>query len=79
MLKIFFSLFILITLSSSAQKISGTVFNKNGDLLPYASVTIKGTSIGASANNKAKFSFNVLPGTYTIVCQHIGFAKQEKI
>ncbi|MEY2918556.1 MAG: hypothetical protein RIS73_2270, partial [Bacteroidota bacterium] len=31
-----------------------------------------------SANNKAKFSFNVLPGTYTIVCQHIGFAKQEK-
>ncbi|GAB2820127.1 DUF5686 and carboxypeptidase regulatory-like domain-containing protein [Ferruginibacter profundus] len=63
---------------SSAQKISGTVFNTKGDLLPYASVTIKGTSIGASANNRAKFSFNVAPGTYTIVCQHIGYTKQEK-
>ena len=47
-------------------------------MLPYASVTIKATSIGASANNKAKFSFSVSPGTYTLVCQHIGYAKQEK-
>src|SRR5437868_1239741 len=70
--------FISVITNSFAQKISGTVFNAKGDLLPYASITIKGTSIGASANNKAKFSFNVLPGTYTIVCQHIGYAKQEK-
>jgi len=70
--------FILCSLHGSAQKIYGTVFNDKGDLLPYASVTIKGTSVGASANNKAKFSFNALPGTYTVVCQHIGYAKQEK-
>jgi hypothetical protein len=70
--------FILISIRSSAQKIYGTVFNDKGDLLPYASVTIKGTSVGASANNKAKFSFTVAPGTYTVVCQHIGYAKQEK-
>ncbi|MEI9956600.1 MAG: hypothetical protein WDM90_09935 [Ferruginibacter sp.] len=25
-----------------------------------------------------KFSFNVPPGTYTVVCQHIGYTKQEK-
>lgn len=64
--------------TASAQKISGTVFNDKGDLLPYSSVTIKGTSVGASANNKAKFSFSVLPGTYTVICQHIGFTRQEK-
>ncbi|MBK8787172.1 MAG: carboxypeptidase-like regulatory domain-containing protein [Chitinophagaceae bacterium] len=46
--------------------------------MPYASVTIKGTSIGTSANNKAKFSFSVAPGTYTVVCQHIGYKTQEK-
>ncbi len=78
-MKIFFLLFLIIaSLHSSAQKISGTVFNDKGDLLPYASVTIKGTSTGASTNNKAKFSFNVSPGTYTVVCQHIGYTKQEK-
>lgn len=70
--------FLLLANYSSAQKIYGTIFSDKGDLLPYASVTVKGTSIGASANNKAKFSFNVLPGTYTVVCQHIGYAKQEK-
>lgn len=71
-------LFIFFANTSSAQKIYGTVFSDKGDLLPYASITIKGTSIGASANNKAKFSFTVLPGTYTVVCQHIGYKTQEK-
>jgi Family of unknown function (DUF5686)/CarboxypepD_reg-like domain len=70
---------LFIAAHSSAQKIYGTVFNSKGDLLPYASVTVKGTSTGASANNKAKFSFTVAPGTYTLVCQHIGFTRQEKI
>ncbi len=73
-----FFLFIFFSNTSSAQKIYGTVFSDKGDLLPYASVTIKGTSIGTSANDKAKFSFTVLPGTYTVVCQHIGYKTQEK-
>ncbi|MGC4104677.1 DUF5686 and carboxypeptidase regulatory-like domain-containing protein [Ferruginibacter sp.] len=70
--------FLFISLQSAAQKISGTVFNDKGDLLPYASVTIKGTSAGASANNRAKFSFTVAPGTYIVTCQHIGYTRQEK-
>ncbi len=77
--KILILFFLFFANSSSAQKIYGTVFSDKGDLLPYASVTIKGTSIGASANNKAKFSFSVAPGNYTVVCQHIGYKKQEKI
>ncbi len=76
--KALFFLFLFIANNSSAQKIYGTVFSDKGDLLPYASITIKGTSIGASANNKAKFSFPVSPGKYTVVCQHIGFKMQEK-
>ena len=78
MTKALFFLFILFSNTSSAQKIYGTVFSDKGDLLPYASVTIKGTSIGTSANDKAKFSFTVTPGTYTVVCQHIGYKTQEK-
>lgn len=67
-----------IAKSSSAQKIYGTVFSDRGDLLPYSSVTIKGTSIGTSANDKAKFSFLAGTGTYTVVCQHIGHKALEK-
>lgn len=61
-----------------AQKIYGTVYDDKGDLLPYASITIKGTTIGASANDKAKFSFSLPAGNYTVVCQHIGYAASEK-
>jgi hypothetical protein len=78
MVRLLFSLLLFFSLHAQGQKIYGTVFNTTGDLLPYASVTIKGTSAGASANNKAKFSFNIPAGTYTVVCQHIGFTKQEK-
>ena len=78
-MKLFTTLFFLFTvIQSNAQKIFGTIYDDNGDLLPYASVTIKGTSSGASANNKGKFSFNVAPGTYTLVCQHIGYTSSEK-
>ncbi|MBK6379362.1 MAG: carboxypeptidase-like regulatory domain-containing protein [Chitinophagaceae bacterium] len=78
MKKLLLVFFIFASIRSSAQKIFGTVFSDKGDLLPYASVTIKGTSVGTSANNKAKFSFAVGPGTYTVVCQHIGYKTQEK-
>lgn len=78
-MKQFLVLVLILTSNiAAAQKIYGTVFNGQGDLLPYASVTIKGTSIGASANNRGKFSFTVAPGTYVVVCQNIGYAKQEK-
>ncbi len=78
MRKILLVCLIFICFKSSAQKITGIVFSDKGDLLPYASVTIKGTTIGASANNRAKYIITVRPGTYTVVCQHIGYATQEK-
>jgi Family of unknown function (DUF5686)/CarboxypepD_reg-like domain len=78
-MRIFLFCLILISCQTvSAQKIYGTVFNSQGDLLPYASVTIKGTTKGASANDKAKYSLNLPNGTYTIVCNHLGFTTTEK-
>lgn len=71
-------LFLFSGLYTFAQKIYGTVFTDKGDLLPFASITVKGSSIGASANEKAKFSFTLPGGTYTIICQHIGYASAEK-
>ncbi|MEO6550135.1 MAG: DUF5686 and carboxypeptidase regulatory-like domain-containing protein [Ferruginibacter sp.] len=74
------SLLVCLAFTSylSAQKIFGTVMNEKGSLLPYSSLTVKGSSIGASANNRAKFSITLPPGNYTLVCQHIGYAAIEK-
>jgi len=78
MVRLALFLFLFSSLQSSAQKIYGTVFTDKGDLLPYASIIIKGTTTGASANNKAKFAITVGAGTYTVVCQHVGYTRQEK-
>lgn len=78
MRKILLFVCIVMSVRLSAQKIYGTVYNSHGDLLPYSSVTIKNTTIGASANNRAKYAIHVNAGTYTVVCQHIGYAAQEK-
>ncbi len=72
------SAMLLFSGAASAQKIFGTVFTSQGDLLPYSSITVKGTSKGTSANDKAKYSLNIAPGTYTIVCQHLGYNSTEK-
>ena len=77
---LFFILSILFFENIVAQKITGTIFNDKGDLLPFSSITVKGTSIGVSANNRAKFTISLSPGKYTLVCQHIGYAsRQEEI
>lgn len=75
---ILFIFFIGICNVSSAQKIYGTVYSENGDLLPFSSLSVKGSTIGTSANKSGAFSFNLQPGKYTIVCQHIGYALAEK-
>ncbi|RYF81241.1 MAG: carboxypeptidase-like regulatory domain-containing protein, partial [Chitinophagaceae bacterium] len=74
----FVALCLLYILPASSQKLYGTVFTEMGDLLPFSSITIKGSTRGASANEKARFAFTVPNGTYTVVCQHIGYLTQEK-
>jgi hypothetical protein len=61
-----------------AQKITGTVKDEKGQLLPYASVFIKGTTIGTTANENGRFILPVEKGNYTLVCQYISFSRQEK-
>lgn len=75
---IFSLLLMLSAISANSQKIYGTVFTETGDLLPFSSITVKGSSTGTSGNDKARFSFSLPKGTYTLVCQHIGYTSQEK-
>ena len=61
-----------------AQKLLGTVYDEKGNLLPFSTITVKGTSSGVTANNKAQYSFQLKQGSYTIICQHIGYEALEK-
>ncbi len=75
---IILSLAIVTNISVYSATISGTIKEKNGTVLPFSSILIKGTTQGVSANSKGLYSVQLEPGEYTLVCQYIGHKTAEK-
>ena len=61
-----------------AGKISGTVTDTNGKPLAYASVFVQGGNKGTSTNAVGHYSLTLGSGEYTLICQYVGYARQEK-
>lgn len=62
-----------------AGRISGTVTDDKGNLLPFASILVKGTTKGTTANNEGRYFLTLDEGSYTVICQYVGYRRQEKI
>lgn len=67
-----------IGLTTYSQRITGTATDADGKILPYASIFIKGTARGTNANSEGKYSLQLEPGQYILVCQYVGYKKEEK-
>ncbi|MBK7560758.1 MAG: carboxypeptidase-like regulatory domain-containing protein [Chitinophagaceae bacterium] len=79
MRKISFLLMLSIySLLANAQKIKGIITDNTGKILPFASVFIKENNKGTNANSEGKYSLKPEPGRYTLVCQHVGYKKEER-
>jgi hypothetical protein len=76
--QVLFCCFFLFCHGAFAVRISGTISDDKGSILPYASVFIKGSSIGTTSNNLGRYFLELAPGDYTIVCQYVGYTRQEK-
>jgi hypothetical protein len=63
-------------IDSSIAQIAGEIKNLEGDPLPYATVLIKGSTKGATANQDGKFNLQVSAGSYTLLVQYIGYEPQ---
>lgn len=70
--------FISAVLVSNAQKVSGIVTDDKGKPLPYASVSIKGTNKGTTANSTGHYSLTFAGGEPTLICQYVGYTRSEK-
>lgn len=82
MKKLLFYLFFLVTFISFSQTgvIAGKITDKdfNNEPLAFATVIIKGTSIGVTSDSDGTFKIEKLdPGTYTIVVSFIGYESTE--
>ncbi|AEV97917.1 TonB-dependent receptor [Niastella koreensis] len=74
------SLLLLITIAASSQTtISGTVRNStNKEIIPFATVSIKGSNAGTFTNDKGSFKLttsHALP--LTLVVSSVGFASKD--
>ena len=77
----FFLLFLTSGIYAQQQHgtISGIVTTKNGEPVAYVTVTVKGTSYGATTTDKGNFRINrINPGTYTINVTAVNVKSQEK-
>jgi len=61
-----------------ATRVTGTVTDEKGNALAYSSILVKGTTRGVTANHDGKYFLDLDPGNYTIICQYVGYARQEK-
>jgi Family of unknown function (DUF5686)/CarboxypepD_reg-like domain len=72
-------IFSLLISFSFAGNVTGVITDNDGKILPYSSIFVKGTSKGINANNEGKYSLYLEPGQYTLICQHVGYKREEKV
>lgn len=79
---ILFAIILFFSISSFGQQkhsLKGTVIDK-GDRspIPYASIVVKGTTIGTQTDEEGRFSIdNLLPGSYTLLVSFVGYKTEE--
>lgn len=61
-----------------ATRVTGTVRDEKGNVLAYSSILIKGTTRGVTAGGDGRYSIELSPGEHVIVCQYVGYGRQEK-
>ena len=68
-------LFLLLFISQNllAAGIKGVIKNEKGEVMPFASVLVKGTDIGTMANQEGAFEVKLKAGQYEIVFQYVGY------
>jgi hypothetical protein len=66
--------FLLLTAPVlTLAQLHGTVTTSEGEPLPFASVYLKGTSIGTTTNQYGAYQMKLDPGIYKFVFQYIGY------
>jgi len=77
--KLFFLFALLVQFSFAQTKLEGHIVNENNEDIPFATVLVKNTSRGVSADANGVFVMNALePGNYTLLISSIGYKKVEK-
>ncbi len=71
---------ILINMCAFAQQItvSGKITDENNKPIPFASVYIKNTTKGTSANSEGEYVLQLAPGTYNVQYKAVGYKQESR-
>ncbi|HVU97801.1 MAG TPA: DUF5686 and carboxypeptidase regulatory-like domain-containing protein [Puia sp.] len=69
---------ILCCIGARATRVTGIVRDEKGNVLPYSSILIKGTTRGVTAGGDGRYSIELSPGQHILVCQYVGYQREEK-
>lgn len=69
------SCLIISLLAQETGTLKGTVTDEQGRPIAYANIIIKGTTLGTSSRENGEYEIKgIAPGTYTVICQLMGYA-----
>jgi outer membrane cobalamin receptor len=71
-------LFITLFGYTQTGKVAGTIIDGEFvDPLPFANVSIKGTTTGTTTDFDGKYMLELEPGTYTVIFSYVGYETKE--
>jgi hypothetical protein len=73
-----FILFYCVCFSAFSQQLSGKVTDEKGHPVPFASIYIKNTTKGASANSEGDYSLQLQPGQYEVEYKAVGYKQESR-
>ena len=75
-----FTLFFALSFSLFSQQvtISGKITDDHNQVIPFASVYIKNTTRGASANSEGEYTLTVKPGVYELLYKSVGYKQESR-
>jgi hypothetical protein len=75
-----FSLFLIFSCSAFAQtSLSGRITDDKNKPIPFASVYIKNTTRGASANSEGEYVLQLKPGAYQVRYKAVGYRQESRL
>ena len=63
----------LFAAGEASLGIKGVIKNEKGEVMPFASVLVKGTDIGTMANQEGAYEVKLKTGQYEIIFQYVGY------